>query len=54
VIGAFEREIDTLEDEIDFLAARGTPADKLRMERLAERLARKRKRALRPGDDTPN
>lgn len=37
-----------LEDEIDELAADGSPAAKLRLERLAARL--KRERTLRPAD----
>jgi len=37
-----------LEDAIDELAADGSPASKLRIERLAARL--KRERALRPAD----
>ena len=49
-----ERELDTLEDEIDTLAANGSPASKLRMERLASRLARKRERVIRSRDDSPN
>jgi hypothetical protein len=36
-----EDEIDELEDQIDALAANGSPASKLRMERLAKRLKRK-------------
>jgi hypothetical protein len=36
-----ENEIDKIEDEIDALAANGSPASKLRMERLAKRLKRK-------------
>ena len=36
-----EDEIDELEDHIDALAADGSPASKLRMERLAKRLKRK-------------
>lgn len=39
-----ETQIDTLEDEIDTLAADGSPAAKLRLERLAQRLKRKRER----------
>ena len=39
-------EIDRLEDEIDALAADGSPAAKLRLERLGQRLKRKRERAL--------
>lgn len=37
-----EAQLDTIEDEIDLLAADGTPAAKLRIERLAKRLQRKR------------
>jgi len=36
-----ENEIDVIEDEIDALAANGSSASKLRMERLAKRLKRK-------------
>jgi hypothetical protein len=36
-----EHEIDKIEDEIDALAADGSPASKLRMERLAKRRKRK-------------
>jgi hypothetical protein len=36
-----ENEIDKIEDEIDTLAANGSSASKLRMERLAKRLKRK-------------
>jgi len=39
-----------LEDEIDKLAANGSPAAKLRIERLAKRLKFERERALRPTD----
>ena len=39
---ARENEIDLLEDEIDKLAAIGDGASKLRLERLAQRLKRKR------------
>ncbi len=46
-----ERELDTLEDEIDTLAANGSPASKLRIERLASRLARKRECVIRSRDD---
>ena len=49
-----ERELDTLEDEIDTLAANGSPASKLRIERLASRLARKRQRIIRSRDDSPD
>ena len=46
-----ERELDNLEDEIDTLAANGSPASKLRIERLASRLARKRECVIRSRDD---
>lgn len=36
-------EIDALEDQIDSLAANGSSASKLRIERLAKRLQRKLK-----------
>lgn len=36
-----ENEIDKIEDEIDALAANGSPASKLRIERLAKRIKRK-------------
>ena len=39
-----------IEDEIDNLAADGSPAAKLRIERLAKRLAFERERTLRPTD----
>ena len=39
-----------IEDEIDNLAANGSPAAKLRIERLAKRLQFERERALRPTD----
>lgn len=39
-----------LEDEIDNLAADGSPGSKLRIERLAKRLAFERERTLRPTD----
>lgn len=44
-----ETEIDRIEDEIDHLAADGSAAAKLRLERLSQRHARKL-RALRPAD----
>lgn len=46
-------EIYTLEDEIDHLASLGTPATKLRMEKLSLRLSFKRKRLARSGDNPP-
>lgn len=39
-----------LEDKIDDLAADGSPAAKLRIERLAERLKFERERIARPSD----
>lgn len=45
-----ERELDTLEDEIDRLSSTGTPIAKLRMEALSQRLERKRQRFARSGD----
>jgi hypothetical protein len=39
-----------LEDEIDDLAADGSPAAKLRIERLAKRLKFERERIARPPD----
>jgi hypothetical protein len=36
-----EKEIDNIEDEIDRLAADGSPVAKLRIERLAKRRRRK-------------
>lgn len=39
-----------LEDEIDNLAADGSPSAKLRLERLAKRLQFERERTLRPTD----
>jgi len=51
-----ETQLDRIEDEIDRLASDGSPASKLRMERLALRLTRKREhlRALRPADSDPS
>ena len=49
--GEGEREIERLEDEIDTLAANGSPASKLRIERLAARL--KCKRIARSRDNPP-
>jgi hypothetical protein len=42
-----ETEIDRIEDEIDRLAADGSPSAQLRLLRLGQRLQRKRERALR-------
>jgi hypothetical protein len=36
-----ENEIDAIEDEMDRLAADGSPASKLRLERLSKRIKRK-------------
>lgn len=36
-----ENQIDKIEDEIDALAANGSPASKLRIERLGKRIKRK-------------
>ena len=47
------RELDDLEDEIDSLAADGSPFAKLRLERLATRLQRKLERIARSRDDSP-
>jgi hypothetical protein len=47
------RELDIIEDEIDTLATTGTPADKLRIEALSQRLSHKRERITRSRDDPP-
>ena len=47
-----EQEIDRIEDEMDRLAADGSSAAKLRLERLAQRRNRKLG-ALRPADRDP-
>ena len=44
------RYIYELEDQIDDLAADGSPAAKLRIERLAKRLKFERERIARPSD----
>ena len=41
-----DRRIDDLEDELDRLAADGSPASKLRIERIAKRIKREQKRTL--------
>jgi len=43
-----EAELDAIEDELDRLASIGDGSSKLRIERLAQRL--QRKRTLRSGD----
>jgi hypothetical protein len=51
-----ETETDEIEDEIDRLAADGSPAAKLRIQRLAQRLRKKRESigTLRPANsDSP-
>ena len=48
-----DRYIDGLEDRIDALAAGGSPADKLRLERVAKRLKRERERPIRSPDSDP-
>ena len=45
-----DRHLDALEDRLDALAAVGTPADKLLMERVAQRIERERKRLIRSTD----
>ena len=42
MLGQRETELDQIEDELDRLAAIGDGASKLRIERLAQRLQRKR------------
>ena len=46
-----DRHLDALEDRLDALAAVGTPADKLLMERVAQRIKRERERLIRSPDD---
>ena len=46
-----DRHLDALEDRLDALAAGGSPADKLLMERVAKRIKRERERPLRSPDD---
>ena len=46
-----DRHLDALEDRLDALAAGGSPADKLLMERVAKRIKRERERIIRPADD---
>jgi cobalamin synthase len=41
-----DRHLDALEDRLDALASIGTPADKLLIERVAQRIERERKRPL--------
>ena len=43
--------IHELEDEIDRLAANGSPAAKLQLERLSRRLKTERELLVRPSDD---
>ena len=46
-----DRHLDALEDRLDALAAGGSPADKLLMERVAKRIKRERERLIRSTDD---
>ena len=46
-----DRHLDALEDRLDALASIGTPADKLLMERVGQRIERERKRLIRSADD---
>ena len=46
-----DRHLDALEDRLDALAAGGSPADKLRLERVAKRIKRERERLIRSPDD---
>ena len=46
-----DRRIDDLQDELDRLAADGSPASKLRIERIAKRIERERERLIRSADD---
>jgi hypothetical protein len=41
-----DRRLDDLEDELDRLAADGSPSSKLRIERIARRIEREQKRTL--------
>jgi hypothetical protein len=41
-----DRRLDDLEDELDRLAADGSPSSKLRIERIAKRIKRERERTL--------
>ena len=45
-----DRHLDALEDRLDALAAGGSPADKLLMERAAKRIKRERERVIRSAD----
>jgi len=46
-----DKRIDSLEDALDRLAADGSPASKLRIERIAQRLKRERVQSVRSPDD---
>lgn len=46
-----DKRIDSLEDELDRLAADGSAASKLRIERIAQRLKRERIKSVRPPND---
>ena len=49
-----DTRIDSLEDELDLLAADGSGASKLRIERIAQRLKRERLKSIRPADSESN
>ena len=46
-----DKRIDSLEDELDRLAADGSAASKLRIARIAQRLKRERIKSVRPPND---
>ena len=45
-----DTRLDDLQDELDRLAADGSPASKLRLERVAQRIKRERERTIRSPD----
>jgi len=45
-----DSRLDDLYDELDRLAADGSPVSKLRIERVAQRIKRERERAIRSPD----
>ena len=49
-----DTRLDDLYDELDRLAADGSPASKLRIERIAQRIQRERERVIRSPDDNAN
>jgi len=46
-----DTRLDDLYDELDRLAADGSPASKLRIERIAQRIKRERERLIRSPND---